>query len=112
MCRRSKQLLYRCFLDDLTGVHDDHTVRHARYQPDVMGDQDHRHPTLFLQIAQQRHNLCLNRHIQCRRRFICDQQARIAAQSHRDHHTLAHAAGKRMGIFFHDTVRIGHTNFS
>ncbi|MFR6590652.1 MAG: hypothetical protein ACLURV_11630 [Gallintestinimicrobium sp.] len=48
---------YRCFLDHLSGVHNDHAVRHARYQPDVRVMWIIDIPPL-LQIAQQRHNLC------------------------------------------------------
>ena len=51
-------------------------------------------------------DLCLNRNIQSRCRLICDQNLRIAAHSHGDHHTLAHTAGKFVGIAAHCFLRV------
>ena len=108
MHRGFKQLLYRSLLDNLSRIHYDHTVRHARHQPDVMGDQDHGHPRFLLQIPKKRHDLRLDRHVQRRRRLVRNQKRRFAAKRHGDHDALAHAAGKGMRIFFHDAVGIGH----
>ena len=63
-----------------------------------MGDQQHRHPELGAKIADQRQDLRLDRHIQRRRRFVGDQQARPAGQRHGDHDALLHAARQLVRI--------------
>jgi len=42
--------------------------------------------------------LCLDRYIEGGRWFVGDQNARIAAEAHGDHHALAHATGELMWI--------------
>ena len=110
MCRMVKQLFGRRPLDHLSGIHYEYPVRHVCHDSDVMCDQNHRHPGLLLQLFEQIHNLCLNCHIQRRRRLIGDQKTRIAGKRHRNHHTLAHTSGKGMRIFFHDRMRIRHAD--
>ncbi len=71
-----------------------------------MGDEQHPHPTLDLQFADQVQNLALGGDIQRRRRLIGDQQARVVGQGHGDHHPLALPAGKleRIGARQHHRV--------
>ena len=38
-------------------------------------------------------DLCLNGHIKCRGRLVCDQNIRFTDQCHGNHHTLAHTTG-------------------
>ena len=75
-----------------------------------MGDPDDRHAQLLAQLFDQFQNLRLNRHVQRRRRFICDQHIRVAGQSDGNHHPLAHAAGKLVGIGFQSLLRIRNAN--
>ena len=106
--RVRKQLFRRSSLDQLTCIHDEYAVRHVRHHSDIMCDQYHRHVRFFLQLYKQLHDLCLNRHIECRGWFVRDQKTRITAQSHRNHDSLPHSAGKCMRIFFHNRFRIRH----
>ena len=63
-----------------------------------MGDQDRRHAEIALQVTQKVHDLGLHGHVQRRCRLIRDQQVWLAQQRHRNHHALAHAAGKLVRI--------------
>jgi hypothetical protein len=36
----------------LSGIHYRHTIGHLRYDPEIVGDQQDRHPGLALQLAQ------------------------------------------------------------
>ncbi|MNN92557.1 hypothetical protein D3C81_2108590 [compost metagenome] len=67
-----------------------------------MADKQHRRaagPPFMLQQAQY---LQLHRHIQRGRRFISNNQLRLAGKSQRDHHPLAHTAGKLKREARHD----------
>ena len=57
------------------------------------------------QFLDQIENLCLDRHVQRRRRLVRDQQLGVADQPHGDHHPLPHAAGKLVGVLLHP---LGH----
>ena len=48
----------------------------------------------FARLLQQVEDLCLNRHVERRRRLVGDDQRGIVRDGHRDHHALAHAAGE------------------
>ena len=72
-----------------------------------MGDQDDRGATGGLQLAHQIEDLRLQGDVERRGRLVRDQQARVAGQRHRDHHALAHAAGKLVRVFVDPLVRRG-----
>ena len=95
--RVGKQLPHRRLLDDLPGAHHRHLVGHFRDHPEIVGDEQDRHPKFGLQAAHQIEDLRLNRHIERRGRLIGDQQRGLAHQRERDQHALPHAAGKLMG---------------
>ena len=63
-----------------------------------MGDEQHRHAELLAQIAQEREDLRLCRHIESGRGLIGDQQARLASERDREQRALAHAARQFMRI--------------
>ena len=63
-----------------------------------MRDQQHRAANLALQGFDQAKNLRLDRDIQRRGRLVGDQQLRPAHERHRDHGSLAHAAGQLVRI--------------
>jgi hypothetical protein len=52
----------------------------------------------LLHLVHQFENLRLNRDVECGRRLVGDQHLRIARQGHRNHHALAHPAGKLVRI--------------
>ena len=74
-----------------------------------MGNKENRGVHRFIQITDQIQNLSLNRHIQCGRRLICNQNLRLTRQSHGDHYTLTHTAGHLMRIFMGTNFRIRNT---
>ena len=55
-------------------------------------------------------DLRLDRNIQGCGGLICDQDLRITAHGHGDHHTLAHTAGKLVGIAVHSLFRVCDAN--
>ncbi|OPZ97699.1 MAG: hypothetical protein BWY71_01527 [Planctomycetes bacterium ADurb.Bin412] len=73
-----------------------------------MCNQQHRHVILFLEVFDQVEDLRLDRNIQGRGRLIGDQQGRVAAQRHGNHHPLPHPAGHLVRIGADPLLRIGH----
>lgn len=57
-----------------------------------MGDHDQAHAVFLLQLHQEVEDLLLDRHVQCGRRLICDEQLRITGKRDGDHHALALSA--------------------
>ncbi len=55
-------------------VHDGDLIGDLRHHTQVMGDEQHRHPGLALQLGEQVQDASLNGHIQSRGRFVGDQQ--------------------------------------
>ncbi len=94
------------FLHHLSRVHHQHAVGDLRHHADIVRDEDHRHVRVPLQSADQVQDLRLNGHVQRGRRLVGDQQARAAGQCHRDHHALAHTAGKVVRIAGQPTARL------
>ena len=64
----------------------------------IMGDKENGRFIFPLQFIHQAENLCLNRHIQRRSRFVSDTAAEDACQCHGNHHTLPHPTGKLVGV--------------
>ena len=93
--------LDRAPLDDAAGVHDDHVVTHLSDHPEVMRDQDDRRVGAPAEIAEQFQDLRLSGDIERRGRLVGDQQRRVVDQRHRDHHALAHTAGKLVRVGLH-----------
>ena len=81
-------------LDLFAAQHDQHTIRHFGDHAHVVRDEDHTHREFMLQLLDQRQDLCLDRHVQRRRRLVGDQQGGFAGQRHGNHRALTHAAGK------------------
>ena len=59
------------------------------------------------QLLHQLENLGLDRDVEGGRRLVGDDQLGLAAEGHRDHHPLAHAAAEMMGILAKTPLRIG-----
>ena len=70
-----------------------HAVGDLGDHAEIVGDEQDGEPRLALQVAQQRQDLRLDRHVERRGRLVGDQQPRARRERHRDHHALAHAAG-------------------
>ncbi len=89
-----EESLARRHLDDFPGVHNGHVVCHFRHHAQIVGDQQDGHAHTLLQTAQQFQNLRLDGDVQRGGRLIRDQQAGLACQRYRNHHSLLHAAGE------------------
>ena len=100
MDRRAHDLAERALLDDLARIHHRDAVADFDRDPDIVGDEDHRHAELALQFAQQQQDLDLHGGIERRGRLVREQDFRLAGQRQRDHRALAHAAGHlvRIGV--------------
>ena len=107
MLRVGEQLVDRRALDDLAGIHHGDFVADLGDDAEIVGDQDDRGIAGGLQLAHEVEDLRLQRHVERGGRLVGDQQPRIAGQRHRDHHALAHAAGKLVRIFVDALFRRG-----
>ena len=79
-------------LDNPARVHDDDAIGELCDQAEVVCDEDDRRLRLALRGLQHLDDLRLDRHIERRRRLVCDEDAGIVRDRHRDHRALTHAA--------------------
>ncbi len=107
MARVFKKLVYPGLFHHLSGIDDGHPVGMTGEYAKIMRDEDQSQAELVLKIAQDGHDLRLNRHIESGGRLVCDQKIGIVGDGHRNHDTLAHAAGKLMRILFDPLVGCG-----
>ena len=84
--------------DDLALLHHDHVVGDAAHDVEVVGDEQHRHADLRLQVLEQLQDLRLHGDVERGRRLVGDQQVGPVGERHGDHHALALAAGKLVRI--------------
>ena len=66
--------------------------------PEVVADDEQRHALLVLELREQLEDLGLHGHVERGRRLVGDEQVGVERERHRDHHTLAHAAGELVRI--------------
>src|SRR5262252_85551 len=76
----------------------------------VVRDDDDRRTVLLLEAGDEIQDLRLHRDVECRGRLVGDQQLRVAAQRHRDHRALAHAAGELVRVVVHPGLRVGNAD--
>ncbi|KFJ60178.1 hypothetical protein DK59_3081 [Brucella abortus bv. 4 str. 292] len=110
MARVFKKLVYPGLFHHLSGIDDGHPVGMTGEYAKIMRDEDQSQAELVLKIAQDGHDLRLNRHIESGGRLVCDQKIGIVGDGHRNHDTLAHAAGKLMRILFDPLVGLRDRN--
>ena len=79
-------------LDDEAEIHHHDLIRHFGDDAEVVGDEQDAHAGIGPEFAHEVEDLRLGSHIQCRGRFVGDQQWRAADQRHGNHRPLAHAA--------------------
>ncbi len=96
--RRGEEFGGRCLLDDLAGIHHGHPVGDARYQAQVVGDEDNGRTEFPLQVAQQVQDLRLDGDVQRRGGFVGDDEVRLAEQRHGYDHPLAQSAAELVRI--------------
>ena len=92
MPRVAKEIVHGRLLDDPSGVHHRHTVRHFGDDAEVVGDQKQRKLEARFQIAQQVENLRLDRDVERGRRLVGDEERRVAGERERDEGALAQTA--------------------
>ena len=92
-------------LTETPTVHNNNVVTHIGDNTEIVRHQDNCHSKFLLQILNQLQNLCLNGHIQCCCRLICNEDIRFASQCHGNHDSLAHASGMLMWILLHAALR-------
>ena len=93
-------------LDDLAGVHDEHTVTERRNQMQVVADQDQPHAAAFHHLVHNRQNLLLDGDVKRGGWLVGDQDVGASDQHHGDHDALAHATGELMRILVVDPLGV------
>ena len=76
----------------------------------IVGDEQHAHAELALQVADEVENLRLDGDVERGRRLVGDQQSRLAGQRHRDHRALPHAAREPVRVFMGALGGIGNAD--
>src|SRR3982074_2943709 len=64
-------------LDDVARMHHVDAVTDLGHEVEIVRDEQHGEAELFAQLPQQRHDLCLDRYIEGRRRLVGGEQFRL-----------------------------------
>ncbi len=72
--RPAEDIVERAAFHDLAAIHHDDFLGDIGDHPEIVGDQQHGHSELALQLDEQLQDLRLNRYIECGRRLVRDQQ--------------------------------------
>ncbi len=93
-------------LDDLAAMHHADPLGHFAHDAEIVGDEQHGHVELGLEIEEKLQDLRLDGHVERRGRLVGDEQVRLVGERHGDHHPLPLAAGKLMRVGGEATFRI------
>ena len=93
MKRAIQHLIDVASLDDPTGVHHGNFIRKTSDDRQIMGDPYKRRSGIAAQFLGKGKDLRLQCHIQCRRRFVGDDQVRPVQHGDGDANTLSHPSG-------------------
>ena len=104
---RAKDLGNIAGFHHLAAIHHHDPVGDIGNHADIVRHDDHAEVAVAAEFLDQVEDLRLDRHIQRRRRFVGDDQVRVASQRQRDHHPLPHAAGKLVRIGQKPRFRLG-----
>ena len=96
--RSRVQLVPRGRFDDLSEVHDGHPVADVAHHAEVVGDEQVAETEPFLQHLEQVDDLRLDRNVECRDRFVGDDQFGPDGQGPGDADALPLAAAELVGI--------------
>ncbi len=110
MLRILQHLLGGPLFNDLAVAHHGDPVREAGHHRQVVADHEHAHGT-GLQPIQQAHHLRSHRGVECRRRFVRDEESRARGDRRGDQRPLPEAAGQLMRILQGPQPGLGHTHF-
>ncbi len=108
--RVGEKLLHRRPLHQFAGVHDPDAVADAGDDAQIVADEHDGRVKVAAQFGDQVEHGRLDGHVQCRRRFIHDQQRRVVEQGHSDDHALLLAAGDLVRVAAQDGRRVGHVD--
>ena len=103
--RRGEDLARRAALDDLAVIHDADPVGHLAHDAEIVGDQQHRHVELVLELEQQVEDLRLDGDVERGGRLVGDQQVGLVGERHGDHHPLPLAARELVRIGLEPALR-------
>ena len=106
--RMRKHLRHRAGLHHFAGVHHVDLARVGGYEPQVVGDEQHRHLPLVGDARDEVEHLLLGGNVQRRRRLVRHQQLRILRERRGNHHPLLLAAGKLAGMLLRGLRRQPH----
>ena len=88
----------RGHFNDLTGVHDSHTLGDVCDEAEIVGDHQDGHAHLLLDVPEQFNDLGLDGDIEGGRGLVGDEELGLGGQGHGDHDALLHAAAELVGV--------------
>src|SRR2546427_3812856 len=112
VARRLEYLLDSPLFLDLAFTHYHHVVRDFAHEGEIVRDEQHRHAQPLLQRGDQFQDLLLDGHVERGRRFVRDQQFRLACDRYRDHHALLLAARQLERIGVDLRFRLGNADLA
>ena len=95
----------RTLLDDLTGVHDEHVVRHVTRAGEIVGDVEEREALVFLQVEDQVEDADPDRDVEHRGRLVGDEHGRLHGERSRDRDALPLAARQLVRVLVDVALR-------
>ena len=103
---------HRALLADHAVAHHHHMIGDLADDAEIVADEQHAHPVLLLEAAEQLEDLALDRDVESGRRLVGDQELGFAGQRHRDHDALLLAAGKLVRIDGEPSLRLRHADLA
>ncbi len=110
MRRLVEQVIDRRSLDVTTRVQHVHTMCDTCDDSEVVCDQHDGRAKSILNPLDHFENLSLDRHIECSRRLVRDENLRIVGDCHCDHHSLPHSTREFMRILRGSFVRLWNSD--
>ena len=109
--RIGEHLLGAVVLLHLAVLHHIDVVGELADDGQVVGDEDHRHAVLGLEVLDQVEDLGLHGDVERGGRLVGDQHVGAVGERHGDHHALALAAGELVRILAQPRRRLGDLHF-
>ncbi len=98
MLRGGEDIARGAPLDDLAVVHDADPVGHLAHDAEIVGDEQHGHVELGLELEQEIEDLRLDGDVERGGRLVGDEQVGLVGERHGDHHPLPLPARKLVRI--------------
>ena len=102
-----KERVHGRLLDHPARIHHHDAVGDLGGDSEIVGDEDHRHPGVPLQVLQQQQDLRLDRDVERGGRLVRHQQVGAAGQRHGDHRPLPHATRELVRVLPQLRLRVG-----